>query len=83
MTENADTPGLAGFDDDMAACLADLKAMLTDLTRRYDLTIIASAMAEQVGGGLQAMRRNKVNNDRQTALAIERIEMRAFGHYPA
>jgi len=83
MTEDARAAGLAAFYDEMAACLADVNAMLPDLTRRYDLTIIVGAMAEQVGAALQALRRKKVCDDRQTGLAIERIEKRAFGPHPA
>jgi hypothetical protein len=83
MTEDARAAGLDAFYDEMGACLADLNAMLPDLTRRYDLTIIVSAMAEQVGGALQALRRKKLCDDRQTGLAIERIEKRAFGPDPA
>ena len=83
MTEDARAAALNAFYDEMGACIADLNAMLSDLTRRYDLTIIVSAMAEQVGAALQAMRRKKVCDDRQTDLAIERIEMRAFEPYPA
>ena len=83
MTEDARAAGLAAFYDELGACLEDLNAMLPDLTRRYDLTIVASAMAEQVGAALQALRRKKMCDDRQTGLAIERIEMRAFGSYPA
>jgi hypothetical protein len=82
MTEDARVAGLAAFYDEMGACLDDLNAMLPDLTRRYDLTIIVSAMAEQVGAALQALRRKKVCDDRQTCLAIERIEKRAFGPHP-
>jgi 5'-deoxynucleotidase YfbR-like HD superfamily hydrolase len=83
MTEDARAAGLAAFHDEMEACVADLNVLVPDLTRRYDITIIMSAMAEQVGAALQALRRKKVNDDRQTALAIERIEKRAFGPYPA
>jgi len=83
MTEEARAAGLAAFYDEMEICLEDLNAMLPDLTRRYDLTVIVSAMAEQVGGALWALRRKKVCDDRQTSLAIERIEKRAFGPYPA
>jgi hypothetical protein len=83
MTEDARARGLDAFHDDLGACIADLNAMLTDLTRRYDMTAIVGAMAEQVGGALQALRRKKVNDDRQTGLAIERIETRAFGPHPA
>lgn len=83
MTEDARAAGLAAFYDQMGPCLADLNAMLPDLTCRYDLTVIVGAMAEQVGGALQALRRKKVCDDRQTHLAIERIEKRAFGPYPA
>ena len=83
MTEDARAAGLDAFYDDMAACLGELNAMLPDLTRRYDLTIIVSAMAEQVGAALQALRRKKLCDDRQTGLAIERIEKRAFGPHPA
>lgn len=83
MTEDARGTGLAGFHDEMAACLADLNERLPELTSRYGLTIIVSAMAEQVGAALQVLRRRKVNDDRETGLAIARIETRAFGPYPA
>lgn len=83
MTENARAAGLAAFHDEMEACVADLNVMLPDLCRRYDITTIVSAMAEQVGAALQVLRRKKVNDDRQTVLAIERIEKRAFGPHPA
>lgn len=83
MTEDARAAGLAAFQDEMEACVDELNAMLPDLTRRYDITVIVSAMAEQVGAALQAMRRTKVCDDRQTDLAIERIESRAFGPHPA
>ena len=82
MTEDTRAAGIAAFYDEMGACLDDLNAMLPDLTRRYGLTIIVGAMAEQVGGALQALRRKKVCDDRQTGLAIERIETRAFGPLP-
>ena len=83
MTEDARAAGLAAFYDQMEACLDELNAMLPDLTRRYDLTIIAGAMAEQAGGALLALRRKKLCDDRQTSLAIERIQKRAFGPHPA
>jgi hypothetical protein len=83
MTEDARAAGLAAFQDRMEACLDELNAMLLDLTRRYDMTIIAAAMAEQVGAALQALRRKKLCDDRKTELAIERIAERAFGPHPA
>ncbi len=83
MTEDARAAGVPGFYDEMEACAADLNAILPDLTCRYDITVIVSAMAEQVGAALRVLRRQKVNDDRQTSLAIERIETRAFGPYPA
>ena len=83
MIEKAGGPGLADFYDEMEACAADLNVIVPDLTRRYDLTIIVSAMAEQVGGALQAMRRKKLSDDQEIALAIERLETRAFGPHPA
>jgi hypothetical protein len=83
MTEDARAAGMAAFYDEMGACFDELNAMLPDLTCRYDFTIIVAAMAEQVGGALQALRRKKVCDDRQTRLAIERIEKRAFGPDPA
>jgi len=83
MTEDARAAGLADFYDQVGACLEDLNAMLPELTARYGLTILVGAMAEQVGGALQALRRKKLCDDHQTGLAIERIATRAFGPHPA
>ena len=83
MTEDARAARLGDFYDEVAACLEDLNAMLPELTARYGLTILVSAMAEQVGGALQALRRKKLCDDHQTGLAIDRIASRAFGPHPA
>jgi len=83
MAEQARAAGLDAFRDALDACLDDLNAILPDLTRRYDMTVVVSAMAELVGAALLALRRRKLCDDRQTGLAIERIEKRAFGPYPA
>jgi hypothetical protein len=84
MTEEAHAAGLAGFHDELAACVADINTqLLPDLARRYDMTVIAGALAEQVGAALQGLRRIKVNDDSETALVIDRIEKRAFGPHPA
>jgi|KBSMisStandDraft_5_1062788.scaffolds.fasta_scaffold460558_3 hypothetical protein len=83
MTEEARAAGAADFYDEVGACLEDLNAMLPELTARYGLTILVGAMAEQVGGALQALRRKKLCDDHLTGMAIERIATRAFGPHPA
>jgi hypothetical protein len=52
--------------------------MLPDLTRRFDMTVIMSAMAEHAGSALQVMRRKKLCDDQQARRAIEHIERTAF-----
>ena len=78
MTDEALTAGHGAFSKRIHACLADIDAMLPDLTQRYDMTVIMRAMAEHAGTALQILRRKKLCDDRQTRLAIEHIERIAF-----
>jgi hypothetical protein len=78
MTDDAMTAGPDAFSQRIHACLDDIDAMLPDLARRYDMTVIMSAMAEHAGSALQILRRKKLCDDRQTELAIEHMERAAF-----
>ena len=78
MTDSAITAGQDSFSKSICACLDDIDAMLPDLTRRYDMTVIMSAMAEHAGSALQVLRRKKLCDDQQTRLAIEHLERTAF-----
>jgi hypothetical protein len=78
MTDAVSTAGEDSFRKCIDACFDDLNAMLPDLARRYDITVIISAMAEHIGSALQVMRRKKYCDDRQTSQAIEHLERAAF-----
>ncbi len=79
MMEDARAAGRAAFEQSLGACMDDLNAMLPDLTHRYEINVVVSAMAEHVGTALQVLRRKKLVSDRQAGLAIAHIEKWAFG----
>ena len=82
MSEDAGAADQAAFEQSITACMRDLDDLLPELTKRYDRTIIVSAMAEHVGSALQVLRRKKVCDDRQTELAIQHLERAAFPQQP-
>jgi len=77
----ADTPfaeGNEAFEKDLYACVADINKLLPGLSRRYDMAVVVTAMAEHVGSALKVLMRAKLCNARQADLAIQRIEDCAF-----
>lgn len=66
------------FQNGLLACVRDINEVLPGLSRRYDMVVIISALAEHMGSALRILIRRKVCDARQARLAIQHIEGTAF-----
>ena len=73
---SATEPGT--FDESLVACVADIAELLPRLVRRYDMTVILSALAEHVGSALKVLMVKNVCDARQARQVIKNIEDSAF-----
>jgi hypothetical protein len=78
MREDTRTSGREAFENGLLACVQDINKLLPELSRRYDMVVIISALAEHMGSALQILQRRKVCDARQARLVIKHIEGTAF-----
>jgi inhibitor of KinA sporulation pathway (predicted exonuclease) len=82
MTGNSSTAGHETFDESLLACVEDINKLLPGLSRRYDLTVIMTALAEHVGSALKVLMHKQVCDARQAQRVIKNIESSAFLRKP-
>jgi hypothetical protein len=78
MAGNPNATGHDAFAERVLVCVEDIGRLLPGLSRRYDMTVITGALAEQVGSALQALISKNVCHALQAAKTIEHIESAAF-----
>jgi hypothetical protein len=78
MREDAMDGGRESFQRGLLACVRDINKVLPGLSRRYDMVVIISALAEHMGSALRILIRRKVCDVRQARLIIQHIEGTAF-----
>ena len=66
------------FNVSLLQCVEDINKLLPGLARRYDMTVIMTALAEHVGSALKALLQKKVCDTRQVHQVIKNIETSAF-----
>ena len=74
MTGNSSTAGHEAFDASLLACVEDINKLLPGLSRRYDLTVIMTALAEHVGSALKVLMHKQVCDALQARRVIKNIE---------
>src|ERR1700748_3385222 len=74
MTGNSSTAGRETFDASLLACVEDINKLLPGLSRRYDLTVIMTALAEHVGSALKVLMHKQVCDALQARRVIKNIE---------
>jgi len=83
MTGNSSAAGHGTFDENLLACVEDINKLLPELGRRYDMTVVMSALAEHLGSALKVLMLRKVCDARQAQQVIKNIESSAFLRKPA
>ena len=83
MTGNSSAAGHGAFDESLLACVEDINKLLSDLGRRYDMTVIMSALCEHLGSALQVLMVRKICDARRAQQLIKNIESSAFLRKPA
>jgi hypothetical protein len=83
MTGNSSAAGHGAFDKSLLACVEDINKLLPELGRRYDMTVVMSALAEHLGSALKVLMLRKVCDARQAQQVIKNIESSAFLRKPA
>ena len=83
MTGNSSAAGHETFDESLLACVEDINKLLPGLARRYDMTVIMSALAEHLGSALKVLMLRKICDARRAQRLIENIESSAFRGKPA
>ena len=83
MTGNSSAAGHGAFDESLVACVEDINKLLPELGRRYDMTVIMSALAEHLGSALKVLMLRKICDARQAQQLIKNIESSAFLRKPA
>jgi hypothetical protein len=78
MREDTGTNGREKFENGLLACVEDINKLLPELSRRYDMVVIISALAEHMGSALRILQRRKVCDATQARLVIKHIEGTAF-----
>ena len=78
MTGNSSAATSETFNESLLECVEDINKLLPGLARRYDMTVIMSALAEHVGSALKALLHKKVCDIRQVHQVIKNIETSAF-----
>jgi hypothetical protein len=78
MAANSSATEPGTFDESLVACVADINELLPPLGRRYDMTVIISALAEHVGSALKVLMLRNICDVRQVRQVIKNIELSAF-----
>ena len=74
MTGNSSAAGSEAFNESLLECVEDINKLLPGLGRRYDMTVILSALAEHLGSALKVLMLKKVCDARQVHRVIQNIE---------
>ena len=83
MTGNSSAAGHETFNESLLACVEDINKLLARLGRRYDMTVIMSALTEHLGSALKVLMLRKICDARRAQRVIENIERSAFLGKPA
>ena len=78
MTGNSSAAAPENFNERLLDCVDDINKLLPGLGRRYDMTVIMSALAEHLGSALKVLLLRKVCDARQVHQVIKNIESSAF-----
>jgi hypothetical protein len=78
MTGNSSAAASETFNESLLECVEDINKLLPGLGRRYDMTVIMSALAEHVGSALKVLLMKKVCDARQVHQVLKNIETSAF-----
>jgi hypothetical protein len=78
MTGNSRAATSETFNESLLDCVEDINKLLPGLGRRYDMTVIMSALAEHVGSALKVLLMKKVCDARQVRQVLKNIETAAF-----
>ena len=78
MTGNSSAAASETFNESLLECVEDINKLLPRLGRRYDMTVIMSALAEHVGSALKVLLMKKVCDAQQVHRVLENIETSAF-----
>ena len=78
MTGNSSEAAPETFNESLLDCVEDINKLLPRLGRRYDMTVIMSALAEHVGSALKVLLMKKVCDAQQVHRVLENIETSAF-----
>ena len=70
MAANSSATEPGTFDESLVACVADINELLPPLGRRYDMTVIISALAEHVGSALKVLMLRNICDVRQVRQVI-------------
>jgi hypothetical protein len=66
------------FNESLLECVEDINKLLPRLGRRYDMTVIMSALAEHVGSALKVLLLKEVCDAQQVRQVLKNIETSAF-----
>jgi hypothetical protein len=78
MTGNSSAAGHGAFDESLVACVEDINKLLAELGRRYEMTVIMSALCEPLGSALKVLMLRKICDARRALQLIKNIESAAF-----
>lgn len=78
MTGNSSAAAPENFNERLLDCVDDINKLLPGLGRRYELTVILSALAEHLGSALQVLLTRKVCNAQQVHQVLQNIETSTF-----
>ena len=83
MTGNSSAAGHGSFDENLLACVEDINKLLEKLGRRYDMTVIMSALTEHLGSALKVLILRKICDAQRAQQLIKNIESSVFLGKPA
>ena len=78
MTGNSSAATSETFNESLLECVEDINKLLPRLGRRYDMTVIMSALAEHVGSALKVLLLKEVCDAQQVRQVLKNIETSAF-----
>jgi hypothetical protein len=78
MTGHSSAAPSETFNESLLECVEDINKLLPRLGRRYDMTVIMSALAEHVGSALKVLLLKKVCDAQQVHQVLKNIETSAF-----
>jgi hypothetical protein len=78
MTGNSSAAAPETFNESLLECVEDINKLLPRLGRRYDMTVVMSALAEHVGSALKALLMRKVCDAQQVRKVLDNIETSTF-----